>query len=67
MGQDVRQDWAITLVAMNALLDRDYRGTGGNEERALVAIGGVYAALAFCGSFRGKKVFMVDLYGLRKY
>lgn len=70
MGQDDRQDWAITLMAMGSLmgcLERDWRGAGNEEVKTQIAIGGAYAAIAFCGLFRGNEVFLVDLYGLRKY
>ncbi len=28
---------------------------------------GAYISIAFCGSFRGAEVFLVDLFGLKKY
>jgi len=70
MGQDVRQDWAIPLPVMHALMERleEEWGMGGNlEDRALIASIGAYAIIAFCGSFRGSEVFLTDLCGLRKY
>jgi len=70
MGQDVRQDWAVPLPVMHALMERleEEWGMGGNlEDRALIASIGAYAIIAFCGSLRGSEVFLMDLCGLRKY
>ncbi len=70
MGQDVRQDWAITLAAMGALMqcfDRDWEVATTWEQRNEIAVCAAYSVIAFCGSFRGNKVFLVDLAGLRKY
>lgn len=70
MGQDVRQDWAITLHAMGALmqlLEREWQRSAGEMQKLAIAQGGAYALIAFCGSFRGNEVFLVDLFGLRKY
>lgn len=70
MGQDVRQDWAIPLDAIHALLtaldgewcrDLDWAG------RHRTASVGAYIVVAFCGSFRGNEVFLTDLFGLEKY
>jgi len=70
MGQDVRQDWAIPLPAMHALvelLEKDWAEATTARERNLVASIGAYSLIAFCGSFRGNEVFLTDLHGLRKY
>lgn len=70
MGQEVRQDWAIPLPTMHALmeaLELDWRGATSVAERERVAFLGAYALIAFCGSFRGNEVFLADLYGTRKY
>jgi hypothetical protein len=72
MGQDVRQDWAITLPTMGALLDRlEREWVATNEQdlcqRDIVASIGAFSLIAFCGSFRGNEVFLTDLHGLRKY
>ena len=70
MGQDVRQDWAITLPAMHALMDLlNSKWTQVEEaaNRALVASITAYSIIAFCGSFRGSEVFLTDLHGLRRY
>ncbi len=70
MGQDVRQDWAIPLPAMHGLmrvLESEWSDPIDEEHKELVASIGSYALIAFCGSFRGPEVFLVDLYGLRKY
>lgn len=70
MGQEVRQDWAIPLPVMHALLDTldaEWKELNKPEDKNFVASLGAYSAIAFCGSFRGPEVFLVDLYGLRKY
>ena len=70
MGQDVRQDWAITLPAMHALmdlLDSEWARVGEAASRELVASIAAYSIIAFCGSFRGSEVFLTDLHGLRRY
>jgi hypothetical protein len=71
MGQEVRQNWAITLPTIHALLDglevewNDPELT--QPSRELVGMLGAFTVIAFCGSFRGNEVFLVDLYGLLKY
>jgi hypothetical protein len=70
MGQIVRQDMAVSLGLMHAFLtrlDQEWVGATTVPEKSLIASLGAYASIAFCGSFRGSEVFMVDLYGLRKY
>lgn len=70
MGQDVRQDWAITLEAMHALMqlfEAEWSKTLRWEQREPIASAVAYALIAFCGSFRGNEVFLTDLLGLRKY
>lgn len=67
MGQEVCQDWAIPLEVMHALqdtLEREW-GQGDNpEELSLIASLGACSMIAFCGSFRGSEVFLVDLPGI---
>jgi hypothetical protein len=70
MGQEVHQDWAITLPVMHALvesLEQDWISIQSLQEQERVTSIGAYALIAFCGSFRGSKVFLVDLFGLQKY
>lgn len=70
MGQDVRQDWAIPLSALHALVDlleKEWTEASNDRDRNLVASIATYSLIAFCGSFRGNEVFLTDLYGLRKY
>jgi len=67
MGQEVRQDWAITLPAMHALLEILEEDWGGGLNHELTAMVGAYAVIAFGGSFRGNEVFLVDMHGVRKY
>jgi len=67
MGQEVRQDWAITLPAMHALLEILKEDWGQGLNRELTAMVGAYAVIAFAGSFRGNEVFLADMHGVRKY
>jgi hypothetical protein len=70
MGQDVRQDWAITLPTILRLievLDEEWEAADGWEAKHRVASAGAFAIIAFCGSFRGNEVFLTDLFGLAKY
>ena len=70
MGQDVRQDWAITLECMHALqtrLEEEWQLASTLASQVGIAELGAFALIAFCGSFRGPEVFMTDLHGLRKY
>jgi hypothetical protein len=70
MGQDVRQDWAIPLPVMSALMESfesEWAMTKTLAQRDLIASCAAYAVVAFCGSFRGNEVFLMDLHGLRKY
>jgi len=67
MGQDVRQDWAITLHAMHGLMDtleREWTKAGFQEQHQHAALAGAFAIIVFCGSFQGNEVFLTDLYGL---
>jgi hypothetical protein len=69
MGQIVKQDRAVSLDLMHAflgLVDQEW-ATANAKERADLAAIGAYATFAFCGSFRGLEVFLVDLHGLIKY
>jgi len=70
MGQEVRQDRAISLLVMHALLNQfehEWAGTEDPSQRFWVASLAAYCAICFCGSFRGPEGFLVDLFGLRKY
>jgi len=70
MGQDVCQNWALTVEAMGALmqeLEREWSVATRWRDRHLIAAAGAYAVIAFGGSFRGNEVFLTDLCGLRKY
>lgn len=71
MGQEVRQDLAVSIHIMKAyqeLLEREWRVTEDDEkERIKLALIGAYAMIAFAGSFRGHEVFLVDTHGLLKY
>lgn len=70
MGQEIRQDRAISLPVMHALLhylEDEWIITSNPTTRFLVASLGAYSVVAFCSSFRGTEVFLTDLHGLRKY
>jgi len=70
MGQDVRQDWAIPVEAIHALmraLEREWSRTLDWSGQHQLASVGAYTVIAFCGSFRGNEVFLTDLFGLMKY
>jgi hypothetical protein len=70
MGQDVRQDWAIPLGAIHGLLNM-LNGEWALAERWIdrhkIACAGAFIFIAFCGSFRGNKVFLTNPFGLAKY
>jgi len=70
MGQEVQQNWAITLPTVHALLDRletEWNVALGQAQLEMVGSLGAFVAIAFCGSFRGNEVFLVDLFGVSKY
>jgi hypothetical protein len=69
MGQEVRQDLALSvgiMLRLMELLDKEW-----NDDCRLVweqvTLMGAFSIIAFCGSFRGHEVFLVDLHGLIKY
>jgi hypothetical protein len=71
IGQDVRLNCSIPLAAllMSALED-EYQLTikaRDNKYRSLVASIGAFSLIAYCGSFQGPEVFLVDLHGLGKF
>jgi len=69
MGQGVQQDWAIPLAAVHGLLlllEEEFVTTQELVYHSLVVSLGAFTVIAFCGSFRGPEVFLVDLHGLRK-
>ena len=70
MGAEVHADKATSLPLIHAffrLIEHEWKGATSLPERSKLASIGAYVAIAFCGSFRGPEVFLVDLYGLRKY
>lgn len=69
MGQEVRQDLALSgkvMLALLSILEEQWRKETGFQREAITLIG-AYCCIAFGGSFRGHEVFLVDLYGLLKY
>jgi hypothetical protein len=70
MGPDVGQDWAIPLPAMHALMDSlemNWSKALTAPEKEMIGMLGTYTVIAFYVSFQGNEVFLVDLYGTRKY
>jgi hypothetical protein len=70
MGQDIRQDTAISVPVMLALLhdlETDWFSAITPAFRRWVASLGAFLCIAFCGSFRGPEVFLVDIAGLRSH
>jgi hypothetical protein len=70
MGQEIRQDRAVSLLVMHALLQqfsREWDSSNDPHQRLWIASLASYCVICFCGSFRGPEGFLVDLYGLRKY
>ena len=70
MGQVVKQDMAVSLELMLALvemLEKEWEQATTSHLRSAIVSVGAYVTVAFCGSFRGPEVFLVDLYGLNKY
>ena len=69
MGQEVRQDLAVSLPVMHALmkiLANEWQESDGSKRNFIASIG-AYVLITFCGSFRGHEVFLVDLHGCFKY
>lgn len=70
MGQEVRQDRAISLLLMHALMgqfETEWTAAHDLGAKFLIASLGAYSIICFCGSFRGPEGFLVDLFGLAKY
>jgi hypothetical protein len=70
MGQEIRQDMAISLPVMHALLhnlEQDWLAATSPAAQRFLASIGAFVCIAFCGSFRGPEVFLTDFAGLRKY
>jgi hypothetical protein len=70
MGQEIRQDLAISvkvLLAMLSGLEADLATDTTVQGREVKIFAGAFSVIAFGGSFRGNEVFLTDLYGLTKY
>jgi hypothetical protein len=69
MGQIVRQDRALSLEVLHQLMENlDLEWTEAEPStRHQIASLGAFSLIAFCGSFRGPEMFLVDLFGLSKY
>ena len=70
MGEVVKQDLAISIEVMQCLMilfDKEWLAVSDDWKRSEIASVALYCIIAFCGSFRGHEVFLVDLYGLLKY
>ena len=70
MGEEVRQDLALTsevMLHLLAHLDAEWEATTDPWTRSELASIGFFSATAFLGSFRGHEVFLIDLHGLLHY
>jgi hypothetical protein len=70
MGQEVWQNWAIPLPVIHSLLEvleGDWEAAQTEAQKEIISLLGAYTVIAFCGSFRGNEVFLVDLHGTKKY
>jgi len=70
MGQEIRQDMAVSLpVILELLRQLELDWCSALESRAWrgIATLGAFICIAFCGSFRGAEVFLVDCAGLWSY
>jgi hypothetical protein len=70
MGQETRQDLAMSVKVLLALLDSlelELMNDTTPHRRETKIFVGAYSVIAFGGSFRGNEVFLTDLYGLTKY
>lgn len=70
MGQEVKQDLAISIQVMLALqneLEKEWRDSQPTRRRIQLAMIGAYALIAYGRSFRGHEVFLVDTFGLVNY
>jgi len=69
MGQIVRQDRALSLEVLHQLMENLELEWAEADiaHRSHVARLGAFCLIAFCGSFRGPEMFLVDLCGLNKY
>jgi hypothetical protein len=70
MGQETRQDLAISLPVLHAfmkLLDAQWEDCKEEMSRCLLAHIGAFSLIGFGGSFRGPEVLLTDLHGLRTY
>ena len=70
MGEVVKQDLAISIdvmLCMMNLFDEAWLRSTDPWDKSEIAAVALYCMIAFCGSFRGHEVFLVDLFGLLKY
>ena len=70
MGEEVKQDLAISIEVMHCLMklfNDEWMKTPMSWDKSEIASVALYCIIAFCGSFRGHEVFLVDLFGLLKY
>ena len=70
MGEVVKQDLAISIGVMHALMklfEVEWTQVTDAAVKSELASIALYCVIAFCGSFRGHEVFLVDLFGLLKY
>lgn len=69
MGQEVRQDLAMSIkviLALLSLLEKEWIDSEACHREVLSFVG-AFCCIAYGGSFRGHEVFLTDLFGLTKY
>lgn len=69
MGQIVKQDLAISIEVMLELINQFTRDIqmANEQDKFNLVLAATYSVIAFCGSFRGNEVFLVELDGLKRY
>ncbi len=70
MGQEVKQDLAVStrlMLALQDMLEGEWEAMESTHGRIEIAMTGAFALIAFAGSFRGHEIFLVDMFGLLKY
>jgi len=70
MGQEIRQDLALSIRVLLALLDlleREWMADPSVHGKETKVFLGAFSVIAYGGLFRGNEIFLTDLYGLTKY
>jgi hypothetical protein len=70
MGQEIRQNLAMSIRVLLALLDlleREWQADPTLHGKEVKVYLGAFSVIAYGGLFRGNEVFLTNLYGLSKY